>query len=45
MNAVIPGAGIAREPGTQEHGLEKTMVWPVFMLGWTAPYGIECARL
>ena len=28
---VIPGAGFAREPGTHEHGLMKSMVCPVFL--------------
>jgi len=25
------GAGFAREPGIHEHGLMKSMVWPVFL--------------
>src|SRR5262249_51385531 len=33
------GAGIAREPGTQEHGLERTMVWPVFVGSGPDPGG------
>ena len=31
MDVVIPGARIAREPGTQEHGPEESTAWPVFM--------------
>src|SRR5215510_3566251 len=33
------GAGIAREPETQEHGIEKTMAWPVFVGSGPDPGG------
>ena len=33
------GAGSAREPGTQEHGPEKSMAWPVFMVSGPGPDG------
>jgi hypothetical protein len=36
---VIPGAGFAREPGIHEHGLMKSMVWPVFLDSGPGPKG------
>ena len=33
------GAGFACEPGTQEHGLEKSIAWPVFMGSGPGPDG------
>src|SRR5713101_9430984 len=55
LTAVIPGPA-KPEPGTHNHGrsvgytgdsamLSTCCVYAVFMLGWTAPDGIECARL
>ncbi len=41
---VIPGRPKAG-PGTHEHGLQPRWHWSVFLLGWTAPDGIECAKL
>ena len=33
------GAGFAREPGIHEHGLMKSMVWPVFLDSGPGPKG------
>ena len=32
-------AGFAREPGIHEHGLMKSMVWPVFLDSGPGPKG------
>ena len=38
-DVVIPGRGLAREPGIHEHQLEKSGVWPVFMASGLDPEG------